>query len=188
MNGLQHTHPLGELFQTPLTLRQALIVIHKCHEARHSGRLQAVCLAPSGNANLFQKIAGIQDTWTYLNSPFMALDTRFPAGMTTPALFVYNDERQAQGELRGAGYSTRPGRLNFDAMPGMSATPETLRRGEYPVALRQWKCWREQKHYGRVCKTRPAEFSFLACNCGCTRNSHWLIVHSTRVATESRGS
>jgi len=29
-------------------------------------------------------IAGIQATWTYLSSPSMALDTRFPAGMTTP--------------------------------------------------------------------------------------------------------
>ena len=27
-------------------------------------------------------IAGIQATWTYLSSPSMALDTRFPAGMT----------------------------------------------------------------------------------------------------------
>jgi hypothetical protein len=27
-------------------------------------------------------IAGIQTTWTYLSLPSMALDTRFPAGMT----------------------------------------------------------------------------------------------------------
>jgi hypothetical protein len=27
----------------------------------------------------------------------MALDTRFPAGMTTPALFVYNEERTGLG-------------------------------------------------------------------------------------------
>jgi len=26
--------------------------------------------------------AGIQATWTYLKLPFLALDTRFPAGMT----------------------------------------------------------------------------------------------------------
>ncbi len=29
-------------------------------------------------------ITGIQDTWTYLSSPSMALDTHFQAGMTTP--------------------------------------------------------------------------------------------------------
>ena len=28
-------------------------------------------------------IAGIQATWKYLSSPSMALDTRFPAGMTS---------------------------------------------------------------------------------------------------------
>ncbi|MFZ2168557.1 MAG: hypothetical protein WAW61_02855 [Methylococcaceae bacterium] len=28
-------------------------------------------------------IAGIQITWKYLRSPSMALDTRFPAGMTS---------------------------------------------------------------------------------------------------------
>ena len=42
-----------------------------------------------------QICAGIQDTWTYLSSPSMALDTRFPAGMTTPEQFVYKDERVA---------------------------------------------------------------------------------------------
>jgi len=30
-------------------------------------------------------IAGIQTTWMYLSSPSMALDTRFPAGMTNNA-------------------------------------------------------------------------------------------------------
>jgi hypothetical protein len=36
--------------------------------------------------------AGIQNTRTYSKLPSMALDTRFPAGMTA---FVYNDERSA---------------------------------------------------------------------------------------------
>jgi hypothetical protein len=38
-------------------------------------------------------IAGIQATWTYLSLPSMALDTRFPAGMTSSYILVYNDER-----------------------------------------------------------------------------------------------
>jgi len=40
-------------------------------------------------------IAGIQTTWMYLSLPSMALDTRFPAGMTNSYLIVYYDERHS---------------------------------------------------------------------------------------------
>jgi hypothetical protein len=33
----------------------------------------------------------------------MALNTRFPAGMTTPAQFVYNDERRSVGTIQDGG-------------------------------------------------------------------------------------
>jgi|WetSurMetagenome_2_1015567.scaffolds.fasta_scaffold568919_2 hypothetical protein len=51
----------------------------------------------------------IHNTWMYLSLPSMALDTRFPAGMTTPAQFGYNDEslrlgtRKAKRLLRETG-------------------------------------------------------------------------------------
>lgn len=39
--------------------------------------------------------AGIQATWKYLKLPSLALDTRFPAGMTVTLILVYNDESGA---------------------------------------------------------------------------------------------
>jgi len=58
-----------------ITVGASLTVIQKWHEA----------VIPAG-------IAGIQTTWTYLSLPSMALDTRFPAGMTSSYILVYNDE------------------------------------------------------------------------------------------------
>ena len=59
--------PIFEKF--PGSPRTVLIVIHKFVKARHSG----------------MDIAGIQATWMYLSLPSLALDTRFPAGMTNKA-------------------------------------------------------------------------------------------------------
>ena len=58
--------------------------------------------APFGSMQIrSQRIcAGIQATWTYLRLPFMALDTRFPAGMTGYLKCVYNDERWSEGYMR----------------------------------------------------------------------------------------
>jgi hypothetical protein len=71
--------------------RSTLIVIHI---ARHSGRDSCQTFLSGTlrvNANLFQtdlcRNPGYRDV---LSLPSLALDTRFPAGMT---LLVYNDER-----------------------------------------------------------------------------------------------
>ncbi len=65
---------------------RALIVIHKCHEARHSGRDSRQAILPVAlrvNANLFQTdLCRNPDSMDGLGLPSMALDNRFPAGMT----------------------------------------------------------------------------------------------------------
>jgi hypothetical protein len=48
---------------------------------RHAGS-QALSLIVIHKSVIPAGIAGIQATWKYLSSPSMAMDTRFPAGMT----------------------------------------------------------------------------------------------------------
>jgi len=59
------------------------IVIHK--SVIPAGiHVRLSCLSPFGLMQICSRqiCAGIQTTWKYLSSPSMALDTRFPAGMT----------------------------------------------------------------------------------------------------------
>ncbi|WP_340122358.1 hypothetical protein [Methylobacter svalbardensis] len=64
----------------PRSHAPALVVIHKSMGSRHSGR---DCRNP--------------DYMDVHSSPSMALDTRFPAGMTSYLGLVYNDERSCVG-------------------------------------------------------------------------------------------
>jgi hypothetical protein len=65
----------------------ALIVIHKSKNTRHSGRDSRQAILPVAlwvNANLFQTdLCRNPDSMDGLCLPSMALDTRFPAGMTS---------------------------------------------------------------------------------------------------------
>ena len=79
-------------------LRSALIIIQRCLKARHSGMDLRQAILPAAlrvNANLFQtdlcRNPGYMDVQRL---PSLALDTRFPAGMTDYLNIVCNDKRR----------------------------------------------------------------------------------------------